>query len=169
MVLKQIQPKFRLCDNVQYRQWLLRLRVLWGSAPIIDIMSAISHLLLDLSISLLREIKSFTGLQKLNKPSNSSKIASCCLQFSFSFNERAIPPVYWCKSFRYWRRPFSSARWPWEGHLLCFKTFEQNSKLLFNHKARTFGCRHLQQKIQALPFRPTLHDHYGPPGAPVVP
>ena len=52
MVFKQIQSKHRLCDNIQYRHCLLRLRVFWGSAPIIDVMSATSHLLLDLYISL---------------------------------------------------------------------------------------------------------------------
>ena len=169
MVFKPIQPKHWLWDNIQYRHRLLRLRVFSGFAPIVEVMSTTLHLLLDLSISLLTKLNSSLDSRSSTNLRTVEGLPHVVSNFSFPFHKRAFPPVYWRKSIRYRRRAFSSAIWPREGHLLCFKSFEQCAKSVLNHKARTFDCRPIHQIFQAVPPTPTIQDYYGPPSARVAP
>ena len=89
--------------------------------------------------------------------------------FSLPFYERAIHPIYWCKSICHRHRPCPSTEWPRASHLLRLQISQQSSKSLLDNQARTFSHSQLHKTLQALPSRPTIQDHYRPQGAPVAP
>ena len=57
--------------------------------------------------------------------------------FSILLDERAINPVYLCKSICHRRRPCPSTEWPRASHLLCFQISQENSKSLYDNQTGT--------------------------------